>query len=60
MPLQSGSSQETISKNIHEMVVSESFARGKSRKKKQEMAVAAALSMAKRGRKKGKKHVAKH
>ena len=47
MPLKKGSSKKVISKNIKEMERSETFAKGKSQKKKHEMAVAAAMHKAK-------------
>ena len=56
MPLAKGSSQETISENIGEAMRSEAFAGGKSRKKKLQMAQAAAYSSAGKSRKKRKRH----
>jgi hypothetical protein len=44
MPLYGGNSQKIISSNIHEMLRSRTFAEGKKKKKRQEMAVAAALN----------------
>lgn len=55
MPLKTGSSQKTISENIGEMMRSETFAEGKSRKKKLQMAQAAAYSEAGKSRKKKKR-----
>lgn len=56
MPLKKGKGRKTVSKNIREMMHSETFAKGKSRKKKQEMAVAAAHEQERRsGRKKKKR-----
>jgi len=46
MPLKSGRSQKVVSYNIHEMMESPTFARGKSRKKKLAMAQAAAYRKA--------------
>jgi len=43
MPLKPGKDKETIHRNIEEMVHSSTFARGKSKAKKVEMAQAAAL-----------------
>lgn len=43
MPLQPGSSQETISDNISETLESSTFAAGKPKKKRRKMAVAASL-----------------
>ena len=51
MPLSSGSGQNVISSNIKEMMDSPTFAKGKSRAKKQQMAVAAAESKARGGKK---------
>jgi len=44
LPLQDGTSQETISDNIKETLESPSFGPGKRRKKRHQMAVAAAMS----------------
>ena len=49
MPLKPG--KENISANISEMVRSDTFAKGKSKEKKREMAVAAALDKAREKRK---------
>jgi hypothetical protein len=46
MPLKKGKSKATISKNISEMIHSATFASGKSKAKKQQMATAAALDKA--------------
>jgi hypothetical protein len=54
-PLAKGSSQETVSSNIKEMMRSETFAAGKSRKKKLQMAQAAAYRAAGKSRKKRKR-----
>lgn len=51
MPLTPGHSQETISSNIAETLESPTFAAGKPRKKKREMAIAAAYSSARKSRK---------
>jgi hypothetical protein len=42
MPLQEGTSPKTVSSNVHEMLVSESFGKGKSGKKRRQMASASA------------------
>jgi hypothetical protein len=55
VPLAKGSSQETVSKNIGEMMHSETFAESKSRAKKLRMAQAAAYRMAGKSRKKRKR-----
>jgi len=52
MPLRPGHSQETISENIAETLESPTFAEGKSRKKKRQMAIAASYSSARKSRKK--------
>ena len=49
-PLSKGSSQETISKNIREMLHSETFGEGKSRRKRLQMAQAAAYRAAGKSR----------
>ena len=49
MPLKKGSSKKTVSSNIREMMRSSTFAKGKSRKKKQQMATAAALRKSRGG-----------
>ena len=46
MPLKPGSSQETISDNISETLESDTFAKGKSKKKRRQMAVAASMRSA--------------
>jgi hypothetical protein len=46
MPLQPGSSQETITDNIAETLESPSFGPGKPRKKRRDMAIAASLQKA--------------
>jgi hypothetical protein len=43
VPLKSGTSQETISENISETLESPTFARGKPKKKRRQMAVAASM-----------------
>jgi hypothetical protein len=50
MPLTSGSGEDTIQRNIRELLRSKTFARGKSKKKRREMAVAAAYSKAREGK----------
>ena len=50
MPLKAGKSKETISGNIGEMMHSETFAKGKPRKKKRQMAIAAAYSKSRGGK----------
>ena len=50
MPLSEGKSQKTISSNIKEMEDSPTFAKGKSAKKRQQMAIAAAESKARGGK----------
>jgi hypothetical protein len=47
MPLQAGSSSETISSNVAETLESPSFGWGKSKKKRRQMATAAAYNKAK-------------
>lgn len=44
MPLKPGTSQETISDNIAETLESSTFAAGKPKRKRHQMAVAAAMS----------------
>lgn len=51
MPLRKGSGQKTISSNIGELMESSTFAKGKSKKKKHEMAIAAAMDQARRSKK---------
>lgn len=51
MPLKKGKSKKVVKKNIEEMVHSGTFAKGKSSKKKVEMAVAAAYRMAGKSKK---------
>ena len=51
MPLHEGKGKAVVSENIREMMHSETFAKGKSRKKKNSMAVAAALSKSRGGKK---------
>lgn len=51
MPLSKGKSKKTISKNISEMVRSDTFAKEKSPQKRRAMAIAAALQKA--GKRKG-------
>ena len=48
MPLKPG--KENVSSNIAEMMESPTFAAGKSRKKKHEMAIAAAMDKARQGK----------
>ena len=48
-PLAKGSSQKTVGENIREMLRSETFAEGKPRKKKVQMAQAAAIAHSKAG-----------
>lgn len=50
MPLKPGKSKKTVSGNIREMVRSPTFAKGKPKKKRQEMAVAAAMDKARKSR----------
>ena len=50
MPLKKGRSRKTVSGNIREMMRSPTFAKGKSRKKKQQMATAAALRKSRSGK----------
>lgn len=51
MPLQPGTNQETISENISETLESPTFGRGKSKKKRRDMAIAASLDKAGKSRK---------
>lgn len=51
MPLKPGSSRETISDNIQETLESPTFGEGKGKKKRREMAAAAALRSAGKPRK---------
>lgn len=44
MPLKPGDSQETISDNISETLESPTFAKGKTKKKRRQMAVAASMN----------------
>jgi hypothetical protein len=46
MPLEPGTSRETISSNIRDTLESPTFGRGKSRKKRREMAAAASYRKA--------------
>ena len=46
MPLKPGTSKETISDNISETLESGTFASGKSKKKRRQMAIAASLNKA--------------
>lgn len=50
MPLKAGTSQETISDNISETMESPTFAAGKSRKKKHQMAIAAAMQKSRKSK----------
>lgn len=52
MPLKPGHRQETISENIAKTLESPTFAAGKPRKKKRQMAIAAAYSSARKSRRK--------
>lgn len=54
MPLHSGKSKKTISKNISEMMDSPTFGKGKGSKKRKDMAVAAAFDKARSARSKRK------
>ena len=49
MPLKAG--REKVSENISEMMESSTFAKGKTRKKKHEMAIAAAMDKARESKK---------
>lgn len=55
MPLHKGKSKKTRNQNIKEMVDSPTFAEGKSRAKKVQMAVAAAYEQQRKSKGKGKK-----
>ena len=48
MPLRTGKSKKVLTYNISEMMHSPTFAEGKSRKKKQSMAVAASYAQARK------------
>lgn len=48
MPLRKGKSKKVLTYNIGEMMRSPSFAAGKSKKKKQQMSIAAAYSQARK------------
>lgn len=48
MPLRKGKSRKTMTYNVREMMHSPTFAAGKSREKKQEMAVAAGYTQARK------------
>jgi hypothetical protein len=48
MPLKKGKSRDVMTYNIGEMMRSPTFAEGKSKEKKQQMAVAAAYSQARK------------
>lgn len=48
MPLKSGKSKKVLTYNIREMMHSPTFATGKSKKKKQQMAVAASYASARK------------
>ena len=48
MPLKSGKSKKVLTYNISELMRSPTFAEGKSKKKKQSMAVAASYSSARK------------
>lgn len=52
MPLKPGKSKKTVGKNIREMMHSKRFGKGKSAKKRQSMAVAAAMRKAGKSKKK--------
>jgi len=52
MPLKSGKTQRVISKNISEMMHSSTFAKGKPKYKRHEMAVAAAMDKTRKKKKK--------
>ena len=48
MPLHSGKSKKVVSENIHEMMESKTFGKGKSQKKRAQMAAAAAYGKARK------------
>lgn len=52
MPLKEGKSKKVIGFNIKEMFASPTFAKGKDKKKRMQMAAAAAYSKARKGSKK--------
>jgi hypothetical protein len=59
MPLHEGEGKAVVSKNIREMMHSDTFAKGKSRKKKNLMAVAAAMRKSRGGKARPKRSLAK-